>query len=166
MIWIAVVFECQTSRSGKHVQSFLGEWSGHLCVDDYSGYKALFAPGKIVDVACWAHARRKFFDLHAAGGHPVAAEAIEQIGRLYEIERTAKELTTDERQAAPELQSFYDWLTQVRLGTATGSGLAKACDYVLRRWPSFTRYAGTGHLPIDNNPVENIIRPIAIGKKS
>lgn len=167
-----VVFEYQTSRSGKHAQSFLKDWQGHLCVDDYSGYKALFKEGGITDVACWAHARRKFFDLHAAGGHPVAAEAIERIGRLYDIERTAKELTIEERQAlrsrqaVPELQSFHDWLTQIRLGTATGSGLAKACDYVLRRWPSFERYAGTGHLPIDNNRVENVIRPIAIGKKN
>ena len=166
-----VVFEYQTSRSGKHAQSFLKDWRGHLCVDDYNGYKALFAGG-VTEVACWAHARRKFFDLHAAGGHPVAAEAIERIGRLYDIERTAKELTIEERQAlrsrqaVPELQSFHDWLTQIRLGTATGSGLAKACDYVLRRWPSFERYAGTGHLPIDNNRVENVIRPIAIGKKN
>ena len=166
-----VVFEYQTSRSGKHVQSFLKDWQGHLCVDDYSGYKALFTGG-VTEVACWAHARRKFFDLHAAGGHPVAAEALERIGRLYEIERAAKELTTDERlglrrsQAVPELQSFYEWLSQIRQGTANGSGLAKACDYVLRRWPSFERYAATGYLPIDNNPVENIIRPIAIGKKN
>lgn len=166
-----VVFEYQTSRSGKHAQSFLKDWQGHLCVDDYSGYKALFA-GDVTEVACWAHARRKFFDLYAAGGHPVAAEAMERIGRLYDIERTAKDLTEEERrvlrqqEAKPELQSFHGWLTQIRLGTVNGSGLAKACDYVLRRWPSFERYADTGHLPIDNNPVENIIRPIAIGKKN
>lgn len=165
------VFEYQTSRSAQHAQSFLADWQGHLCVDDYSGYKALFAVG-VTEVACWAHARRKFFDLYSAGGHPVAAAAIERIGRLYDIERTAKAFTIEERQAlrssqaVPELQSFHDWLTQIRLGAATGSGLAKACDYVLRRWTSFECYAGTGHLPIDNNPVENIIRPIAIGKKN
>lgn len=165
-----IVFEYQTSRSGKHARSFWGDWEGHLCVDDYSGYKALFAAG-VTDVACWAHARRKFFDLHAAGGHPVAEEALRRIGRLYEIERAGKSLTIDARktlrnEAQRELQSFYDWLTQIRQGTANGSGLAKACDYVLRRWPAFARYAETGHLPIDNNPAENVIRPIAIGKKN
>jgi hypothetical protein len=130
----------------------------------------LFADG-VTDVACWAHARRKFFDLHAAGGHPVAEESLRRIGRLYEVERTGKDLTFEERKilrqdARLELQKFYDWLSQIRRGTANGSGLSKACDYVLRRWPAFARYAQTGDLPIDNNPVENIIRPIAIGKKN
>jgi hypothetical protein len=130
----------------------------------------LFADG-VTDVACWAHARRKFFDLHAAGGHPVAEEALRRIGRLYEVERAGKALTIDARKTLRnevqlELQSFYDWLSQIRQGTANGSGLAKACDYVLRRWPAFARYAQTGDLPIDNNPVENVIRPIAIGKKN
>lgn len=165
-----IVFEYQTSRSGKHARSFLGDWQGYLCVDDYSGYKALFAAG-VTDVACWAHARRKFFDLHAAGAHPVAEEALRRIGRLYEIERAGKAFSIDARktlrnEAQLELQSFYDWLSQIRQGTANGSGLAKACDYVLRRWPAFARYAQTGNLPIDNNPAENVIRPIAIGKKN
>ncbi|GHD72158.1 hypothetical protein GCM10011419_05030 [Vogesella fluminis] len=69
-------------------------------------------------------------------------------------------------QAQPELQSLHDWLVALRPGVANGSGLGKAIDYTLRRWPAFARHAETGDLPIDNNPVENAIRPIAVGKKN
>ena len=170
-----VVFDYQTSRSGQCVRDFLGTWSGHLMVDDYAGYKALFGE-RVIEQACWAHARRKFFELHAATGgkHPVAAEALERIGRLYALEAEARTqgLSIEARQtlraerAKPELQSLQDWLTRLSLTAAPDSGLAKAIHYLLRRWAAFTVYAETGHLPIDNNPVENVIRPIAIGKKN
>lgn len=168
-----VVFDYQTSRSGKHAAAFLDGWSGTLMVDDYSGYKALFAAG-LAEQACWAHAQRKFFDLDAGTpkGHPVAAEILGRIARLYEIEAQARESTLEERkalrekQAQPELQQLHARLTEIRQKAAPGYGLAKACDYLLRRWESFARYARTGDLPIDNNPVENAIRPIALGKKN
>lgn len=166
-----VVFDYQTSRSGKHARDFLAEWRGHLMVDDYSGYKELFRQG-VLEQACWAHARRNFFELQAAGKHPVAEEALQRIGRLYAIEADGKGLEIAQRQALraerslPELQALHDWLVGLRPNIANGSGLAKAIDYVLRRWPSFAGYAQTGHLPIDNNPVENAIRPIALGKKN
>lgn len=164
-----VVFDYQDSRSGTHAARFLEEWQGHLMVDDYSGYKALFGK-RVVEQACWAHARRKFFDLQAAGGHAVAEEVLIRIGRLYAIETLAhspeerKQLRRE--QAQPELQALHEWLVALRPTVATGCGLARAMDYVLRRWASFARYAETGDLPIDNNPVENAIRPIALGKKN
>ena len=168
-----VVFDYQTSRSGKHAADFLKDWRGTLMVDDYSGYKALFAAG-LAEQACWAHARRKFFDLDAGTpkGHPVAAEILGRIARLYEVEAQAREFEPKERKALretkaiPELQQLHERLTEIRQKAAPGYGLAKACDYLLRRWESFTRYAETGDLPIDNNPVENAIRPIALGKKN
>jgi len=168
-----VIFDYQTSRSGKHAADFLKDWRGTLMVDDYSGYKALFAAG-LAEQACWAHARRKFFDLDASTpkGHPVAAEILSRIARLYEIEAQARESEPEERkalrkkEAIPELQQLHERLTQIRQTAAPGYGLAKACDYLLRRWESFARYAETGDLPIDNNPVENAIRPIALGKKN
>lgn len=101
-----------------------------------------------------------------------AAEILGRIARLYEIEAQARESTQEERkalrekQAQPELQQLHGRLTEIRQKAAPGYGLAKACDYLLRRWESFARYAGTGDLPIDNNPVENAIRPIALGKKN
>ncbi|GHD78659.1 hypothetical protein GCM10011419_21000 [Vogesella fluminis] len=95
-----------------------------------------------------------------------------RIGRLYAIEATARDDSIEDRahlraeQAQPELQSLHDWLVALRPGVANGSGLGKAIDYTLRRWPAFARYAETGDLPIDNNPIENAIRPIAVGKKN
>jgi transposase len=166
-----VVFDYQISRSGQHAAHYLQHWRGTLMVDDYSGYKALFANG-VRELGCWAHARRKFFELHAAGGHPVAAEALQRIARLYAIEEQAKDQTADQRaqsralNSQSELQSLHDWLLKLRPNVANGGGLAKAIDYTLRRWPALIHYAETGDLPIDNNPIENAIRPIAIGKKN
>ena len=166
-----VVFDYQTSRSGKHARDFLAEWCGHLIVDDYSGYKELFRQG-VLEQACWAHARRNFFELQAAGNHPVAEEALQRIGLLYAIEAEGKDLDIARRQtlraerSVPALLAMHDWLLGLRPNVANGGGLAKAIDYVLRRWPSFAGYAETGHLPIDNNAVENAIRPIALGKKN
>ncbi|WP_271192645.1 IS66 family transposase [Agromyces luteolus] len=166
-----VVFDYQTSRSGQHARDFLAGWRGHLIVDDYSGYKALFRQG-VLEQACWAHARRNFFELQSAGKHPVAEEALQRIGRLYAVEAEGQALDIEQRQALraerslPALQAMHGWLLGLRPNVANGGGLAKAIDYVLRRWPSFAGYAETGHLPIDNNPVENAIRPIALGKKN
>lgn len=142
-------------------------------VDDYSGYKALFAAG-LAEQACWAHARRKFFDLDkgTSQGHPIAAEVLSRIARLYQIEAQGKGQSRQARKvlreqaAMAELQQLHERLIDIRQQAAPGYGLAKACDYVLRRWPSFSCYAQTGELPIDNNPVENAIRPIALGKKN
>jgi transposase len=119
-----------------------------------------------------AHARRKFFDLHAANQHPVAAEALQRIAALYAIERDTKEMTCAQRamhrqqHAIPQWEAFHAWLLQKRKTTAEGGALARAIDYSLKRWPALIRYASSGNLPIDNNPVENAIRPIAIGKKN
>ena len=168
-----VVFDYQSSRSGKHAAAFLEGWRGTLMVDDYSGYKALFAAG-LAEQACWAHARRKFFDLDKGTpqGHPIAAEVLSRIARLYEIEAQGKGKSQQARKALreqaamPELERLHERLSEIRQKAAPGYGLAKACDYILRRWSSFSRYAQTGELPIDNNPVENAIRPIALGKKN
>ena len=165
------VFDYQTGRAGRHAVHFLGRWAGALMVDDYSGYKVLFR-GKVTELACLAHARRKFFDLHQANHSPVAAEALRRIGELYAIEAKVSDKTVAERaewrqaQSRPLLDALHLWLLLVRKSTAEGSALAKAIDYSLRRWPALARYVQNGFFPIDNNPVENAIRPIAIGKKN
>ena len=166
-----VVFDYQASRSGSHVRTFLEGWQGHLMVDDYAGYKALFAQG-VIELGCLAHARRKFFDLFAANQSPIAKEALERIGKLYGIEQAGRELDVHargelrQREAKPVLTDLFEWIFTTRKRVADGSALAKAIDYSLKRWPALIRYADTGDLPIDNNPVENAIRPIAIGKKN
>ncbi len=166
-----IVFDYQSSRSGSHARTFLEGWQGHLMVDDYAGYKALFAQG-VIELGCLAHARRKFFDLYAANQSPVAKEALDRIGKLYAIEQAGRDLDTGARQtlrrneAKPLLTDLFEWLFTTRKRVADGSALAKAIDYSLKRWPALIRYADSGDLPIDNNPVENAIRPIAIGKKN
>ncbi|WP_020563553.1 IS66 family transposase [Methylosarcina fibrata] len=178
-----LIFDYQAGRSGRHAQQFLQDWQGHLMVDDYGGYKALFATARAhpehqrllepcVELACWAHARRKFFDLFQASQSPVAQEALQRIGVLYAIEAEGRDMSTDERQclraekSRPALTDLDDWLQQTRLHTAPNSATTKAINYSLKRWSALTRYAETGDLPIDNNPVENSIRPIALGKKN
>jgi transposase len=165
------VFDYQTSRAGRHAQNFLSEWQGHLMVDDYSGYKALFTQG-VTELGCLAHARRKYFDLNEAQANPIAQEALRRIAALYAIEAQGRDMSIDERtllrqeHAQPLLQSMHDWMLKTRVNVANGGGTAKALDYSLKRWVALSRYATDGRLPIDNNPVENAIRPIAIGKKN
>ena len=166
-----VVFDYQPGRGGKYVAAFLRDWQGALMVDDFAGYDALFR-GHVIELACLAHARRKFFDLHQANGSPVAAEALDRFAALYAIEATAKGKTVEERArrrketSQPLLDALHLWLLSTRTKVAHGSALAKAIDYSLRRWPAIARYVTNGFYPIDNNPVENAIRPIAIGKKN
>ena len=170
-----VVFDYQGSRSGQHARDFLQGWQGSLMVDDYAGYKKLFAANAthaVTELGCWAHARRKFFDLQANGSHPSAEEALRRIVKLYAVEEEARAMDNPSRamhrqeNSLPILMDMHEWLIRLRVSTADNSGLARAIDYSLNRWASLIRYAQTGNLPIDNNPVENVIRPIAIGKKN
>lgn len=121
---------------------------------DYSGYKAMFACG-ITELACLAHVRRKFFELHAANGGPIAAEALRRIGQLCAIEQqaalpTPAPLQLRQEQAKPLLADWHVWLHTSHKTVAAGSGTAKAIDYTLKRWPALLRYAESGTLPIDN----------------
>jgi transposase len=176
-----IVFDYQAGRGGRYAQQFLGDWQGHLLVDDYGGYKALFAATRAhpetqcllepcIELACLAHARRKFFDLFQASQSPIAQEALNRIAKLYAVEAEAREVCADARKqlraekSLPILAALHDWLQHTRLRTAPNTATAKAIDYSLKRWAALSRYAETGDLPIDNNPVENGIRPIALGK--
>ncbi|MFN0314946.1 MAG: IS66 family transposase [Burkholderiales bacterium] len=166
-----VVFDYQGSRSGQHAQNFLQGWEGHLMVDDFAGYKALFTRG-ITELGCMAHARRKFFEIQAGSPSPIAAEALARIAQLYVLEAQAKACSIEDRaalraeQSAPRLKALREWLIQTRGSVAEGSATARAIDYSLKRWEALARYATRGDLPIDNNPVENAIRPIVVGKKN
>jgi transposase len=166
-----VVFDYQISRSGAHARNFLAGWKGSLMVDDFGGYKALFGQD-VTELGCFAHARRKYFELNEAQAHPIAQEALLRIAALYEIETRGRALSVSARadlrqkEAKPLLVSMHEWLKATRLTVANGGGTAKAIDYSLKRWPALTRYAENGTLPIDNNVVENAIRPICLGKKN
>jgi transposase len=167
----AVVYDFCETRAGEHARAFLGDWKGSLVCDDYSGYKAGFANG-VLEAGCLAHARRKFFDLHASSKSQVAESALQQIGMLYEIERELKDLSPDERlrirqvRSRPILDALHRWMLLTRQKITDGSATAKALDYSLKRWGALTRFIQDGHLPVDNNWIENQIRPIAIGRSN
>lgn len=165
----AVVYDFCESRAGEHARDFLGTWRGSLICDDYSGYKKGLAQG-MTEVGCLAHARRKFFDLHAANKSQIAEFALEQFAKVYAIEREAKELKPNERRAMrqqqtkPILDALHQWMALHRQKVPEGSATAKTLDYSLRRWVALTRFVDDGRLPIDNNWIENQIRPIALGR--
>jgi len=167
----AVVYDFCESRAGEHARAFLGDWRGSLTCDDFSGYKALIASG-VTEVGCLAHARRKFFDLHAANKSQIAEFALEQFAKVYAVEREATEISADERKAIrqhhtqPMLDALHEWMLLQRQKVPEGSATAKALDYSLRRWVALTRFVDDGQLPIDNNWIENQIRPIALGRSN
>jgi len=166
-----VVYDFQPSRSGKASRDFLAAWQGKLVCDDYQGYKAGFANG-ITEVGCWAHARRKFFELSERGDSPIADRALQMIGLLYDVERDIGEKPPDERQrireskSRPIAEQLREWLVQQRAGLTAGTRTAKAIDYSLKRWNALARYLDDGEVPIDNNWIENQIRPWALGRKN
>jgi transposase len=196
----AVVYQIKEGRSGQHARDFLQHapprpnvdktdhgppgikrWSGHLVVDDYAGYKALFVPSpgvgidlSIIEVGCWAHVRRKFFELHVAAKSALAEVALAHIGALYEVERDirgegldlAQALLRRQQESKPRLLVLHDWLLASREQVTDGTATAKAIDYCLKRWPALIRYADDARLPMDNNRIENQIRPWAVGRKN
>ena len=175
----AVVFDFADSRGGQHVRDFLNlpgserrpAWKGKLVTDDFSGYKACFELG-VTEAGCMAHARRKFHELWANHASQVGEQALKFFGTLYEVEREVRELQADERRtirqqkSQPVADALHQWLTQQRQKVPDGSATAKAIDYSLKRWKALVRFIDDGELPIDNNWVENQIRPIAIGRNN
>ena len=167
----AVVYDFCDSRAGKHAGEFLKDWNGTLLVDDFAGYKQLMGE-RIQEAGCWAHARRKFFELHAANKSQIAQQALEQIGELYDIERRLQGGTHDERRQARQqdsrrvLDKLHGWLTEHRAKVPDGTATAKAIDYSLRRWLALTVFVDNPQVPIDNNWVENQMRPVALGRKN
>jgi transposase len=167
----AVVYDFADSRAAAHPKEFLDGWSGKLVCDDYAGYKGLFARG-VTEVGCLAHARRKFHDLWSNHHSPLAEQALKLFGALYDVERQAREVSAEQRQRMRELQShpiadkLREWLLLHRQKATDGTAMAKAIDYSLGRWDALTRFLDDGALPIDNNWVENRIRPIALGRSN
>jgi transposase len=167
----AVVYDFAESRSGLHARAFLGSWAGRLVCDDYSGYKALFERG-VIEIGCMAHARRKFHDLYANYRSDIAEEALRLFAALYEIEREAREKKLDgegrremrQQRSKPVAETLRQWLVRQRGQVPDGSATAKAIAYSLGRWAALIRYLDDGDLPIDNNHLENRIRPVALGR--
>ena len=168
----ACAFFYSPDRKGTHPQSHMKAFKGILHADGYAGFNAIFETGAVTEAACWAHVRRKFFDVHAASGSPLAKEALDRIAALYAIEAQIKGKRPDERlgyrttHAAPLIADLKVWLEATLSKLSGKSELAKAMRYALSRWPALCCYLNDGRVEIDNNAAERSIRGIALGRKN
>jgi transposase len=172
---LAVIYDFAEGRSGHYAREFLHGWTGKLVCDDYSGYKALFEKGRgVTEVGCMAHARRKFHDLYKNHRSDIAAEALRYFAALYNIESEAREQKRDadgrrqlrQQRSKPLAETLRQWLVRQRREVPDGTATAKAIDYSLNRWAALICYLDDGELPIDNNHLENRIRPVAVGRSN
>lgn len=186
----ASVFYYSRDRTGEHPQAHLANYTGILQADAYGGYGKLYeigrSPGDILEAACWVHARRPFFvmaDLaenarRKAQGKtpavisPLALEAVRRIDALFEIERAINGQSAEQRKAvrqersAPLVADLEAWMREQRAKLSRGNDVAKAMDYMLKRWTAFTRFLDDGRICLSNNAAERAVRGIALGRKS
>jgi hypothetical protein len=168
----AVWFAYTPDRKGIHPQQHLESFNGTLQADAYGGYRAIYETGRVTEAACWAHARRQFYELHAARPNALNTEALERVGALYRIEETIRGKPPDERRAhrqehaRPLLDRFHAWLTTTLETLSRKSDTSQAILYALNRWEALTRYCDDGRLEIDNLPVERALRGVAIGRRN
>jgi len=168
----AVWFAYSPDRKGDHPQHHLADFRGILQADGYAGFSELYDGGKVIEAACWAHARRKFVDLDQFHHSPVAAQALDKIGELYTIEKEIRGHPAHERylvrqeRSRPKLDALKSWLEQTLQTLSRKSEAAKAIRYTLGRWEALGRYCDDGRIEIDNNAAERALRPIAVGRKN
>jgi transposase len=174
----AAIYYYSPDRKGEHPVAHLDRFEGHLHADGYAGFNALYAqtstevPAKVQEVACMAHVRRKFFDIHTATSSPIAGEAIRQIAALYGVESEARGQPADARRtirnakAKPLMDTFHVWLEQQLARIPKGGDLAVAIRYALTRFTALSRHLDDGTLEIDNNIAERAIRGLAVGRKN
>jgi hypothetical protein len=184
------MFYYSRDRAGEHAQTHLADYTGIFQADAFGGYTRLYEadrkPGLIVEAACWVHARRPFFQMADLAANarrraqgktlavisPVALEAVRRIDALFEIERSINGQSAERRRAvrqelsAPLVADLESWLREQRAKLSRGNDLAKAMDYMLKRWPAFTRFLDDGRICLSNNAAERALRGIALGRKS
>jgi transposase len=185
----AAMFYYSRDRTGAHPQAHLANYAGILQADAFAGYNKLYEagrkPGPLIEAACWVHARRPFFlmaDIAAnarrrAQGKtavisPLALEMVRRIDALFEIERAINGQSAERRRAtrqqlsAPLVADLEKWMREQRPKLSRGNDVAKAMDYMLKRWPAFTRFLDDGRICLSNNAAERALRGIALGRKS
>jgi transposase len=168
----AVWFAYTEDRKGEHPRQHLSNFTGVLQADGYAGFHHLYESGRIVEAACWAHVRRKFYDIQAATGSATTTEAIERIGALYDIEREIRGNPADLRRqvrqarARPLVEGLHRWLNQTLAKLSRKSDTAAAIRYALSRWRALTRYLDDGRIGIDNSAAERALRAVALGRKN
>ena len=168
----AVWFAYSADRGGEHPLQHLQTFRGALQADAYAGFNQLYHDGRIQEVACWAHVRRRFYDLEQACAAPLAREALERIAALYAIEDEIRGRPPDERQQVrqkrtrPLLESLHNWFEASLRTLSRKSDTTAAIRYALTLWSALTRYCDDGRLEIDNNAAERALRAVTLGRKN
>ena len=170
----AVFFRYSPDRKGKHPSEHLKDYRGILQADGYAGFNGLYdrAQHPLIEAACWAHARRKFFEVYEAIQSPIAHEALQRIGAFYQIEDQIRGRSPDERRrvreerTAPLLTDFHRWLLSTVRQLSKKSELTGAIHYALARWEALCRFCHDGRIEIDNNAAERSLRAVALGRKN
>jgi transposase len=168
----AVWFAYSPDRKGERPRQHLKLYQGALQADAYAGFHHLYEGGRIFEVACWAHARRKFHEIHIAHASPTTTEAIARIAALYAIEAEIRGSTPEIRRtirqarARPLIDNMRTWLEATLAKLSQKSDTAAAIRYALSRWHALTRYVDDGQLEIDNNAAERALRVVALGRKN
>jgi transposase len=172
----AAAFFYSRNRNGEHPARHLSGYAGILQADAYAGFGELYEakrqPAPITEAACWSHGRRKFFVLADTAKAPLALEAVRRIDEIFAIEREINALSAGERLAArktrvvPLAENLEEWMRTERAPLSRHAEVAKAMDYMLKRWPAFTRFLDDGRICLSNNAAERALRGIALGRRS
>lgn len=168
----AAVFIYAPDRRAERPEAHLARFEGVLHVDGYAGFERLTANGKIKLAACWAHTRRKFYEIAEAEVTPLATEALRRIAMLYAVEELvrgqspAHRLAVRRARSKPIVDALQSWLEATLPSLPPRGKLAEAMRYALTRWDGLTRFLDDGRIELDTNPVERAIRPVALGRKN
>ncbi len=172
----AAMFRYSRDRTAAHPNQHLAGYAGILQADAYAGYNALYEPdrqpGPIIEAACWAHSRRKLFELAELQRAPLAIEAVRRIDAIFDAERpinglsAAARLAVRQQHIAPLVTELETWMRESRGKLSRHNPVAKAMDYMLTRWETFTRFLSDGRICLTNNAAERAVRGIALGRKS
>jgi transposase len=168
----AVWFAYSENRQGIHPQTHLQGFTGVLQADAYAGYDAIYATGRVIEAACWAHARRKFHDIHVKHPSTITTQVLAQIASLYQVEALIRGSPADERRqirqthAKPLVDALHRYLTEQQACISRKSVTAEAIGYAMNHWVALTRFLDDGRIEIDNNAAERSLRGIALGRKN
>jgi hypothetical protein len=172
----AAIFFYSRDRGGEHPCRHLADYAGILQADAYAGFNDLYAigrkPGPVREAACWAHGRRKLFVLAELGRAPLAVEAVRRIDAIFAVERDINGLAAERRheirqlRIAPLVMALESWMRAERGKLSRHADVARAMDYMLKRWEAFTRFLDDGRICLTNNAAERALRGIALGRKS
>jgi hypothetical protein len=172
----AALFFYSRDRAGEHPNRHLAGYAGILQADAYSGFNELYVlgrkPGPLTEAGCWAHGRRKFFELAELTKAPLAIEAVRRIDAIFDIERTINGLPAEQRlgirkqHIALLVEALHGWMQAERRKLSRHADVAKAMDYMLKRWHAFSRFLDDGRICLTNNAAERALRGIALGRKS